>query len=276
MINQIHGRPIVMFYPPFGGAKFITNCLALSKYCVHIDRGAMQHLMQNPSDYKYRQQLSLSTIPQGSEIESARLGATWRDQYELNDSSIFGRSGLEPGKTYDWWLVQQVLRQQLDFFLIAHWLPRLQELLSYFPQSRIVRLVNFEKFWNIAQKFKACVELNPPWHECIVHNDQSRVYQQLQGPDWPSWELFESYGYDIVELSRYHPVDQPIVEEIKSFYPWYQLAQPLTVFDVDNTIFFRQKFIYKMYDLYQWLCYNDFDPKTIGIMWDRYAEFHDF
>lgn len=237
----------------------------------------MLHLMDDPSDYDYRLKRSLGTIPRGADIVPAQKNSLWRHNYELNDSSIFGRNGLEPDRIYEWRLIRQVQDSGLDFFLVAHYRPRLQELLGYFPESRMIRLVNFEKFWNIAQPLKACDELNPTWEQSMSdHNEQQRIYQQLRGSDWPDWHMFEAVGYDIVEFSRHHKVSDHIVKEIKQFYFWHCVSRPFTVFNVDDTIFSKQRFVSKIQDLYHWLCYTDFDPDMVGYMWDHYAEFHGF
>ena len=234
------------------------------------------HLLDLPSDYRFRRQLSLGTIPDKKDIDQAQTNRQWRSDYELNDPTLFGRDGLPAGMCYDWDLVGRVRNHGLDVFLIAHRPERVQELLSYFPDSIIVRLVNFKNFWALAKSLKATPDLDPPITHHLLRNDQQEVYDSFKGPDWPQWQDFEDFGYDIVKLSRHIPVKSEIVEEIKEFYPWYQLDRPLWVFNVDQTIFHKQKFLDSMSKLYQWLDYEDFDHAMVENMWQKYSDFHGF
>ena len=45
-----------MHFPAYAGGKFISNCLALSKNCMIMDKDSVGYLTEHSLDYEYRLQ----------------------------------------------------------------------------------------------------------------------------------------------------------------------------------------------------------------------------
>ena len=63
MINYNSHNPVIIQFPRFAGGKFISNCLALSKYAVPQDAATARYLLDNPTDYNYRFARVNDTLP---------------------------------------------------------------------------------------------------------------------------------------------------------------------------------------------------------------------
>ena len=53
----------------------------------------------------------------------------------------------------------------------------------------------------------------------------------LAGESWPTWEEFESVGYDIRQLSNF----ESVTDEILSFYNWRDVNNKTLLFDIENS-----------------------------------------
>ena len=265
-MKKITGNAIILNYPPFGGGKFISNGLALSKYCVHIDHDAMTHLIRFPDDYEYRLHKSLSTIPNNS-----KEGTYWRSKYELNNPLLYGR-GIPIFNNYNTKLISQCLDAGLDIFAISHFSPdKFNELTSKFTAHKIIRLIKFKKFWEIAQQLKKDDEFCPNWNESTgaVYNEET--YNVLHRCGWPTWKEFEDVAFDLNKIPN---LSDSVLEQMNEFYYLHHSTQPMFIVDVDQTYFSIKKLISLFQNLYNWLGYDDFNQDLIKQFVEKYVNFH--
>lgn len=255
-----------MAFPRFAGGKFISNCLSLSKFCCPQDPVSAEYLLNSPDDYKYRLKAVMRTLPlRRSEMTN------WIEKYEFGDTQLYQTA-------FNQWqngvkcppndLVHRLLRSKFSLFLTAHGGDiAVRNLLKAWPDAAIVKLVNHVKFSKISQRLKSS---DNKTHEDHAGNYCKQKYESLAGNSWPTWEEFESVGYDIQKLSDYTSV----ADEILTFYNWRDINNKTLLFDVDNTIFNQTKFLTAIEQLYIDLELSDFDPTLVGAFWQSYMSLH--
>jgi hypothetical protein len=254
-----------MNFPRFSGGKFISNCLSLSKHCCPQSPIMANHLITNPSDYKYRLEGILTTLP-----TTRYEMINWIQRYEFGDTQFYGSSanswqqGLSAEISA---LVMQVLNAGMSVFLTAHGGDvSVKNLLRIHPDAVVVNLINHVNFSTISQKLKSTSSLTL---DDYAGNYCKSKYEQLAGLDWPAWQDFEAAGYNIKQMPAYAPV----ADEIMQFYNWDGVNRLLT-FDVDRSIFDKNLFLQSMEKLYQDLGFNDFNPELVGKFWQAYISLH--
>ena len=257
---------IIMSYPRFAGGKFLSNCLSLSKFCCPQDPVSAEYLLDFPDDYEYRLRSVMKTIP----LHRTEM-TKWIEKYEFGDTQLYHRAinrwqngvNCQPND-----LVGRLLRSEFKLFLTAHGGDtHVRNLLKIWPNSTIIKLINHVKFSEISQKLKSTDNKTLEDH---AGNYCKQKYQLLAGGDWPSWEEFESVGYDVRKLLNYREV----ADEILSFYNWKNIDNTTFLFDVDRVIFNRTKFLEAMEQLYRQLNFTDFDPELVGKFWQSYMSLH--
>lgn len=136
------------------------------------------------------------------------------------------------------------------------------------PGSRIIKLVNHRKFSKISWALKS-----DHVHDLDFYagNYCQSKYNELAGPNWPTWEKFEKVGYDVRLIDN---IDREIQNEILQFYNWINIHAPCFVFDVDSSYFELSEFLTAVKKLYDWLNFDDFNPDLVGQFWKRYMELH--
>lgn len=260
-VNYTTTNPIIISYPAYSGGKFIGNCLALSRHVCPQEPKAAEYLLNNPTDYTYRLEKVLSSLPPQLKVEN------WRD-FEFGDGQLYqndfvnwfkhGKS-VEPNN-----ITAQLSNSNLRFIITDHaGPPFMHNLLAVWPNATVIRLINTRQFQEIASKLKASnqtiEELNGNY--CV------EKYNLLKDPDWPSWEDFEQSGYDVSNL----PTD--VQNKIQEFYPW-QSVNDAILFDMDSNIFDRTKFISAIAELYKKLGLEDFNVERMEKFYDTYIELH--
>lgn len=251
---------IIMHFPTYAGGKFIQNCLSLSKNCALMSLNTVDQIISNPSDYDYRLECVLSTLPKSENMKQ------WVAEYEFGDYEFY-----EDAFT-DWQNKKQstptnksleVITSGLHFFITAHSLSVVSNIVSVWKDATIVSLINFEEFQKKAHKLKATTR-------CIDNANESLLkYSELKGNNWPSWNEFQNNAYDIERIDN---VPVAVKEEIKSFYPTFNNKH--VTFDVDKCFLHKDNFISEMKKLYNELNFYDFDEKNITKYWNRYIELH--
>ena len=246
-INYNSHNPIIIQFPPFAGGKFITNCLALSKYAVPQDAKIANYLIQNPDDYDYRFSQVVKTIPENT-IEMKK----WRAKYEYGDNQ------QAPA-------LAQLSNSDQNFFLVAHQPFNTTELLTLWKNAKLIILTNSRKFSDIAIKLKS----NDLTVEGVSGNTCVEKYSLLKGSDWPTWDQFNEAKFNCNNIPS---LSMSIREEILQFYPTnyaYTMG-----FDIDNSIFEKTKFLSSIEILYKQLDYDDFNSILIGDFWQKYINLH--
>jgi len=257
---------IIINFPSFAGGKFISNCLSLSKFCCPQDPVSAKHLLEYPDDYDYRLKTVLRTIPP---TQSAMID--WISTYEFGDYQLYQESfnnwarGIwcEPND-----LTNRLIKSKLKLFLTAHGGDvSVRNLLNVCTDATIIKLINHVKFSKISQSLKSLD--NKPLEEYAGNYCETK-YNYLAGPAWPGWKDFESVGYDIQQLAGY----ESVADEILSFYNWSDIKNTTFLFDVDDSIFSRDKFLSAIESLYQQLGLWDFNSMLVDQFWQSYMQLH--
>lgn len=237
-----------MQFPRFAGGKFISNCLALSKYAVPQDTRTARYLLNNPDDYNYRfNQVTKTLPPTNAEMKN------WISKYE------FGDRQQEP-------LLAQLSNSNINFFLTSHQPRSTLELLALWKNAKLIVLTNFRQFSDIACKLKS----NGETIESVSGNYCIEKYNLLKGNSWPTWDKLNVAKFDVNNISN---LSMSTKDEISNFYPANTAAVTLG-FDIDNSIFDKSKFLSAMETLYHQLTYDDFNSKLVGDFWQSYINLH--
>jgi len=136
-------------------------------------------------------------------------------------------------------------------------------------------LTNSFKFWSLAISLK-----QSPGHGVsdqfgdFAGNECQQKYDILRGADWPDWNLFVSYNYDIDKVAKHVKIKPSTCHEIRPYYGWHENTNDLFNFDVDNNYFDRYKFLSTMEQLYDWIGFNDFNPILINQYYTKYILLH--
>jgi len=269
-VNFQTPRVVIMQFPSYTGGKFISNCLSFSRHACPQHAGIAEHLLQNPTDYEYRSTALYKTLPttQSDMID-------WIGKYELGDIQLYGQvkekwaqTGQANEKLVNT-ITEQLSNSQLHFFIVCHNGPEMiKNLIDVWPNARIIMLVNFVKFFQLSQQLKS--KTQKKLLDCAVNYCEEK-YNTLKGKDWPSWQQFQNAKFNTNNLTGF---SDSIVQEIQSFYKWYQILNPVIEFNIDSTIFDRHKFLRAMENLYKQLDFDDFDAERIGNFWQQYIKLH--
>lgn len=255
-----------MSFPRFAGGKFISNCLSLSKFCCPQDSVSAEYLLGFPDDYEYRLNSIMRTLPAK---QSDMIN--WIEKYEFGDEQLyqnaFGhwKKGIQC-HTND--LVNRLLKSNFKLFLTAHGGDiDVKNLLKAWPDAVIIKLINHTTFSKISQILKSSDNKSI---DDYAGNYCKTKYNLLAGPQWPTWEEFESVGYDICRLSGYNSV----ADEILTFYNWKDVNNKTLLFDIDSAIFNQTKFLTAIEQLYIDLELSDFKPELVKTFWTSYMSLH--
>ena len=241
-------NPIIIQFPRFAGGKFISNCLALSKYAVPQDAVIANYLVDNPDDYDYRFKQIIKTLP-GTVAEMKN----WISKYE------FGDQQLVPA-------LAQLSNSNLNFFITAHQPNETAELLALWKNAKLIVLTNFRQFSNISHELKN----NGETVEGVSGNYCVEKYNLLKGPNWPTWEDFNTAKFDTNNILNL-PIS--LRDEILEFYITSGNTDTIG-FDIDHSIFEKSNFLSAIETLYYQLKYDDFNSKIVGDYWQQYINLH--
>jgi len=269
VINFNSYSPVIICFPPYAGGKFISNCLSLSQYAVPQDAVIAKKLLENPTDYQYRLDLVLKTLP-----PSQSAMKQWVKKYELGDLQLYGnaveqwRIGIATTDNMHA-VVETLSFGNLRYFICCHaGALGVEKLLKVWPNAQILMLINYAKFSNISCQLKSSNFKNSVEYS---GNYCKEKYDQLAGPDWPSWKEFEKTGFNTKYLINY---PEYIINEIGSFYPWHTIEKKTILLDIDNNIFDQDRFLCAISNLYQELGFDDFNSELVEKFWKRYIDLH--
>lgn len=275
-INFDTDKMVLVYYPAYAGGNFVSNCLQLSKHAALKSVKANEYILDNPSDYDYRLTEIMSRLPTGKE----RMH-TWREQNEVVQ---YGEEGIYTNSQYKSWfaginindakpILEKLSNSDLTFFYMIHGskAEHLKGFLTIWPNARIIQLINFEKFWNIASKLKTqTIETLP---KCAGDGCEEQ-YDRIKGAAWPDWKLFMQCGMNVDKVSSKVVLESETKEEMKQFYDWHTLTQSITYFDVDSVIFDEQLFLSAVAHLYKEFNFDDFNPSLVKTYWQKYIALH--
>jgi len=272
-----------MWYPQYAGGKFIMNCLSLSQHCVPMDIESCEYLLKHPVDYAYRLSSIMKTLPHKNNMSQ------WFD-YEFNNqdfyddasflfkSEFFVFDRMQKGIVYNYGIdnrISNLIDKNMDFFAEtrSNNFEHISQYVSLWPNSKIILLTNCQKFQEIAS-FKKNKSQKKYSAANYCGNECEEKYNALKGNSWPSWELFQQNYYNIDRIAKHITIDQDIITEIKQFYPWYNISNPIFNLDVDNTFFDKDNFFICIKKLYNWLGYDDFNEDLLLQYYTAYINLH--
>ena len=257
---------IIIAFPRYAGGKFISNCLSLSRFTCPQDTETAKYLLEHSDDYDYRLNSVMRTLPP---TRSDMID--WISKFEFGDFQMYGpavnswQNGNYKPHTD---LVDKLITSGFRLFLTAHGGDTaVRNLLKIWPNSTIVKLINHVEFSNISRSLKSNDNKTLEDH---AGNYCEKKYTDLAGQSWPSWQQFESVGYDIRQLPDYNS----IAEEILEFYNWKGIDNKTVLLDIDNSIFNQTKFLTAMENLYKQLGLTDYNPALVGKFWQSYMTLH--
>jgi hypothetical protein len=271
-------RLIIVSFPAFAGGKFIINCLSLSRHCVPQNTECARYLINKPTDYDYRLQKICAILPTRSAMHD------WREKWEFGDREFYQGTVDEhlerwqanrPTPADD--LINDIIDHDLCFFMTAHsgW-QGVRSKIQIWPNARIVSLINYARFWNMASKLKQPTIPQHRYHlPDYAGNECQERYEMLRGPDWPDWNFFEKHNYNIDKVAKYVTIKPDICKEIKQYYQWHECnTDNLFCLDVDQNYFNKESFLITMKQLYDWLGFLDYNPVLVEQYYSKYISLH--
>lgn len=277
-LNFLTNKVVILYYPTFAGGKFIANCLSLSRHAIPQCREVAKHLIKNPTDYTYRLDAVLSTLPPKNKMRE------WRSGWEFGDTEFYQgdvlthvnnwKQGITTNASTDQ-LLAETIENNMCFFITAHsgGISEVEALVDLWKNARIIGLINYSKFWNIAKTLKGdnndMLTLS-----AYAGNDCEEKYQAIKGKDWPEWKVFEKCHYDVDKVVKYATISDDIKEEMKIFYQWNQIKNQIFCFDVDNSYFNKAIFLDTIKQLYDWFGFTDYNPKLLEQYYHQYMMLH--
>jgi len=263
-INYNTDKAVIVHYPAFAGGKFISNCLSLSKYACPQETEAANYLCDYPDDYKYRLNKVMQTIPTKDKM------LQWRGGVEFGDVELYGKTfnqwccGIQTHDIND--TTKKLINSQLNFFIVAHGdATTVKTLLTVWPNAKIIVLYNFTDFIKIAVNLKSKSSTTDSGNA-----DIDKYNDVLSGPDWPSWHELNQALFNVNNLDKKYDI---VKNEINNFYPWQDVANPITGFDV-STFLTWELFKDEMQQLYTWFEFDDFNDKRLKSFWESYISLH--
>ena len=137
---------ICFFYLPFSGGKFLINCLSLSRH-VAVNRPDLakkdfEFPIHNEEYYKLKLKLVMESLPMDFHVKG------WWKEF----------AGLDCDRTYDEGMghvVDQARELKKTVCHVAHFSNELDEYLTKYPDTKVVKLLNFKKFNSLCFTMKA-------------------------------------------------------------------------------------------------------------------------
>lgn len=206
----------IIVFPDYTGGNFLLNSLALSDQSVFTDiRVAGQQLRQGLSS---KQKLDF-LIAQCNKITSDH---PWKDLDIVhnygrntlfatmnNEQGLFETVGHLPVDLIPYFAfsyeLQEVVKQELNFFTTAHHVNQKRELIKIFPNARTITFVNYEEF--LAERGKNRFQIDILYPE----------WQKIRAEHWPN--------NPPADEQEFEQLDDAIKLNIKQAFPnFYQMS----------------------------------------------------
>lgn len=228
---------ILLNYPKYVGGKFISNCLALSRYCVVQEKQlAMIDLNTSVFDEKYYQaKLAsvLKSLPNKTQLKMWLQFEYGCDRiYDVNED-FYKEKSIQEIKDYISTneIIKLIISKGRKSCLITHDYQTLLKYLIVHTNAFVIEFNNFDKF----RKTAALLKDHNPAH--------------IGDEDWVTGRNF------------YH--------NMRNF---YQLNS--FIIDVDNTFMEWYPFNQMMQNLYEYLGFDDYNAELTYKFWVEYTNLH--
>jgi len=146
---------IITYFPTYAGGKFLINCLALSRHATfqHAEITSMDLRLKDanePNYYAWKLEMALNSIP-----ESEDKIKNWRENEIYGCENLFNWASFLPLPTNLSTAIETLSnRNDSNFFIIAHNLASLKNVKTIFPNAKILKIINFFPFIEIAYNRK--------------------------------------------------------------------------------------------------------------------------
>ena len=203
MINFNTDQLIIFYYPSDAGGKFLINSLGLSDHAVFQDSQlAAKQLVENNFSKQDKIDYLLNKI--NNTIEK------WSD-LDLGCGQLFGRGsnsiyGLKDITLTNEFknlfnfdpIIEPLSKSSKYFFKTAHFTYNLKKEMMFWPNAKVVELVNYNNF---IKKYRS-----------LDYND----YNTVRGESWP---------IDYPSIKEYVNLDTVIQDDINYYYPDFKYFQ---------------------------------------------------
>lgn len=258
-------NPVVISFGPFAGGRFLGNCLSLSKDFCPQNPLAAEYLLQHPTDYDYRLEVVLKSLPPPDKVH------LWQ-KFEYRDQQLYGL------RHFGFWIqglkykpndiTRKLCESTMRFLLNDHTMEPMG-LCKVWTNATVVRLINSRRFQDISvHKKQSTTETDVSQfsgYYCV------EKYNMVRSPQWPDWEEFQQCGYDVTKC---RVSDQATIEQIGEFYRVHTLKNQVIIYDVDQSYFDPETFIHSMKSLYQNFGLIDFSLDLISLFYKKYISLH--
>ena len=227
---------IFLIYPKYVGGKFISNCLALSKYCV-VQNSALAKIdlkFKNidQSYYDFKLNSILKSLPVKDQITNWSMFEFGCDKlygineafYQDNDIKTI-REQISTNK-----MLEEIQAHHKNSCTIVHDYRTLMKELVIFPNAKIIEFKNFDAFRKLSAQLKSSIDPT-----------QDSTYNLTK---------------------EYHYKDQD----------FYQLES--FVVDVDATFMEWYPFNQMMMLLYDFMGFDDYNSELVYKFWVAYTNLH--
>lgn len=260
---------VIMCFLPFAGGRFLGNCLSLSKDFCPQNLLAAEHLLLNPTDYDYRLEVVLKTLPPPDKVH------LWQ-RFEYRDQHLYGVDCFRRWMAGIKWIPNSITTKLCEstmrFLLNDHTMEPFG-LCKVWQNATLVRMVNSYNFQGISLRKKEPADVtvrtdDPLWFN---GNYMMEKYNLKRGPSWPDWETFQRCAYDVTKCEA---LDQDTIEQIGQYYRCHMLQNQVLIYDVDQSYFDADAFLNSMRNLYQDFGLTDFSPDLISVFYKKYISLH--
>lgn len=146
---------IITYFPTYAGGKFLINCLALSCHATfqHADIALMDLQLKDADAsnyYNWKVERALDSIPEGEDKIK-----NWRGNEIYGCDKLFNWASYLPTTTNLSYAIKTLSnRDDTNFFIIAHNLESLKKIKNLFQNAKILKIVDFFPFIEIAYNKK--------------------------------------------------------------------------------------------------------------------------
>jgi hypothetical protein len=254
---------------PFTGGKFINNCLYLSKHVLPPLIKEEQYLFENPTDYQYRYDLCLKTLPPKNRM------LQWIENFEINDAPFYKIRNSALAVDRGWYegkytfnkRIARISNSGFKTTCVTHRPETLSHIRKVWPNMHLIMMYNGENFFKKSIKLKSNKQITF-YDVAGAHNSKS--YNVLKGCDWPSFEEFLS--------AKYNPNNLKCSEHIKNEIANYYYVHKCNVgsyINVDKTFFDKSQFIDMMQQVYKEIGLDDFNKELVSLFYEKYIKLHE-
>ena len=226
---------IILVYPKYVGGKFISNCLALSRHCVAQHKDfAIRDLSYTTHDENYYD-FKLKSVLRS--LPPHQLIKRW-GQFEFGCKELYG--------------IDEVFYQDSS----------VKEIRDYISNSEIFKKLSGHQSCVITHDYQTFLKY------LYIHNDAKII-------DFVNFDRFRRLAATLKDPRPEHVGDEDYITgenyyaNMRKFYQFDSFCV-----DVDNTFFNWEQFNPMMESLYQYMEFDDYQPKLVKQFYDAYMALH--